>query len=68
MRIGLFTDTYFPQVSGVSTSIRTLKEGLEKEGHEVIFSQLPTVMSNVLKTLQLFVYQVSLLFLLRIVE
>lgn len=35
MRIGLFTDTYFPQVSGVSTSIRTLKEGLEKEGHEV---------------------------------
>ena len=35
MRIGLFTDTYFPQVSGVSTSIRTLKEGLEKEAHEV---------------------------------
>lgn len=35
MRIGLFTDTYFPQVSGVSTSIRTLKEGLDKEGHEV---------------------------------
>ena len=35
MRIGLFTDTYFPQVSGVSTSICTLKEELEKEGHEV---------------------------------
>ncbi|WP_159564696.1 glycosyltransferase family 4 protein [Streptococcus halichoeri] len=35
MRVGLFTDTYFPQVSGVSTSIRTLKEELEKEGHEV---------------------------------
>ncbi|EHI70316.1 glycosyltransferase family 4 protein [Streptococcus ictaluri] len=35
MRIGLFTDTYFPQVSGVATSIRTLKEELEKEGHEV---------------------------------
>lgn len=35
MRIGLFTDTYFPQVSGVATSIRTLKEELEKSGHEV---------------------------------
>ena len=36
MRIGMFTDSYFPQVSGVSTSIRTLKEELEAEGHEVI--------------------------------
>ncbi|MGO3115479.1 glycosyltransferase family 4 protein [Enterococcus pseudoavium] len=35
MRIGFFTDTYFPQVSGVATSIRTLKEQLEKQGHEV---------------------------------
>ncbi|MGE9834913.1 glycosyltransferase family 4 protein [Streptococcus orisratti] len=35
MRIGLFTDTYFPQVSGVATSIRTLKEELENQGHEV---------------------------------
>lgn len=35
MRVGLFTDTYFPQVSGVATSIRTLKEELEKSGHEV---------------------------------
>ncbi|WP_234402603.1 glycosyltransferase [Trichococcus paludicola] len=32
----MFTDSYFPQVSGVSTSIRTLKEELEAEGHEVI--------------------------------
>ena len=29
MRVGLFTDTYFPQVSGVATSIRTLKTELE---------------------------------------
>ncbi|MGX6978597.1 glycosyltransferase family 4 protein [Vagococcus elongatus] len=36
MRIGLFTDTYFPQVSGVATSIKTLKIELEKLGHEVI--------------------------------
>ena len=35
MRIGLFTDTYFPQVSGVATSIRTLKTELGKLGHEV---------------------------------
>lgn len=35
MRIGFFTDTYFPQVSGVATSIKTLKEELEKYGHEV---------------------------------
>lgn len=36
MRIGMFTDSYFPQVSGVSTSIRVLKEELEARGHEVI--------------------------------
>lgn len=35
MRIGLFTDTYLPQISGVATSIKTLKEQLEIQGHEV---------------------------------
>ncbi|MDV3546698.1 glycosyltransferase family 4 protein [Leuconostoc falkenbergense] len=35
MNIGLFTDTYFPQVSGVATSIKTLKEALEAQGHQV---------------------------------
>lgn len=35
MKIGLFTDSYFPQVSGVATSIKTLKEALEKRGHVV---------------------------------
>ena len=35
MRVGLFTDTYFPQVSGVATSIRTLKNELEQLGHTV---------------------------------
>ena len=35
MRIGLFTDTYFPQVSGVATSIRTLKTQLDKMGLNV---------------------------------
>lgn len=35
MNIGIFTDTYFPQVSGVATSIQTLKEQLESRGHNV---------------------------------
>ncbi|WEV54797.1 glycosyltransferase family 4 protein [Leuconostocaceae bacterium ESL0723] len=35
MRIGLFTDTYFPQVSGVATSIETLRDALVEQGHEV---------------------------------
>ncbi|OJG24063.1 glycosyl transferase, group 1 family protein [Enterococcus caccae] len=35
VKFGFFTDTYFPQVSGVATSIKTLKEELEKKGHEV---------------------------------
>ncbi|GEL13215.1 glycosyltransferase [Lapidilactobacillus concavus DSM 17758] len=35
MNIGIFTDTYFPQVSGVATSIRTLKDDLERKGHHV---------------------------------
>lgn len=35
MNIGLFTDTYFPQISGVATSIKTLKDTLEAKGHSV---------------------------------
>ncbi|MFT9051507.1 glycosyltransferase family 4 protein [Liquorilactobacillus nagelii] len=35
MNIGIFTDTYYPQVSGVATSIKTLKEQLESQGHHV---------------------------------
>lgn len=35
MNIGLFTDTYFPQNSGVATSIKTLKDALEAQGHNV---------------------------------
>ncbi|MGM9968998.1 MAG: glycosyltransferase [Anaeroplasma sp.] len=34
MRIGLFTDQYYPAISGVVTSIKMLYEGLEKMGHE----------------------------------
>jgi 1,2-diacylglycerol 3-alpha-glucosyltransferase len=34
MRIGLFTDQFYPQISGVVTSIKMLYEGLESLGHE----------------------------------
>ncbi|AEV95455.1 glycosyltransferase family 4 protein [Pediococcus claussenii] len=49
MNIGLFTDTYFPQVSGVATSIKTLRDQLEKQGHQVyIFTTTdPKVDKNV---------------------
>lgn len=48
MNIGLFTDTYFPQVSGVATSIKTLKDALEAQGHQVyIFTSTdPKVSKN----------------------
>lgn len=35
MRIGIFTDQYFPTVSGVVTSIETLADGLRARGHIV---------------------------------
>lgn len=35
MNIGIFTDTYYPQVSGVATSIKTLRDQLERQGHVV---------------------------------
>ncbi len=35
MRIGLFTDTYYPEINGVAASVFLLKQELEKRGHEV---------------------------------
>ncbi len=35
MRIGIFSETYTPYISGLVTSIAMLKGALEKEGHEV---------------------------------
>ncbi|MHC5252214.1 glycosyltransferase family 4 protein [Listeria kieliensis] len=35
MNIGIFTDTYSPQISGVATSIVTLEEELRRRGHNV---------------------------------
>jgi 1,2-diacylglycerol 3-alpha-glucosyltransferase len=35
LRIGLFTDTYAPQVNGVSISLQLISAGLKKRGHQV---------------------------------
>jgi glycosyltransferase involved in cell wall biosynthesis len=35
MRIGLFSDAYLPEISGVTTTVHWLKEELERLGHEV---------------------------------
>ncbi len=35
LRIGLFTDTYAPQVNGVSISLQLVSEGLRRRGHQV---------------------------------
>ncbi len=35
MRIGLFTDTYYPEINGVATSTQQLKKGLEALGNKV---------------------------------
>jgi len=35
MRIGLFTDTYYPQISGVATSVSALRRQLLAYGHTV---------------------------------
>lgn len=36
MKIGLFTETYFPSINGVAAHVKTLRDGLEKLGHEVL--------------------------------
>ena len=35
MRIGLFSDTYLPDINGVATSVETLRKTLEEHGHDV---------------------------------
>lgn len=35
MKIGFFTETYFPQLNGVSVSLAFIKSELEKNGHQV---------------------------------
>ena len=45
MRIGIFTDSYYPHISGVSTSVEMLKNTLEKMGHHV-YIVAPNLESN----------------------
>lgn len=35
MNIGIFTETYYPQINGVVTSIRALEKELNRQGHKV---------------------------------
>ncbi len=35
MNIGLFTETYYPEINGVASSVYALKEELERMGHNV---------------------------------
>jgi 1,2-diacylglycerol 3-alpha-glucosyltransferase len=35
VNIGLFSETYYPEINGVATSVYTLKNELEKRGHNV---------------------------------
>lgn len=61
MRIGIFSDTYHPDINGVVTSIKMLEREMKKRGHEVfIFSPSkhePTENQNLymLKSIPLFV-------------
>ena len=36
MKIALFTETYLPDINGVSAHVKTLKMGLEQLGHDVL--------------------------------
>ncbi|MEF9946674.1 MAG: glycosyltransferase family 4 protein [Lachnospiraceae bacterium] len=48
MNIGLFTDTYYPEINGVATSVYQLKKELEKKGHQVYVFTVsnPAVVEN----------------------
>ena len=47
MRIGMFADSYLPDVNGVVTSIVTLKRALENDGHDVfVITTHPSLIST----------------------
>ena len=48
MNIGLFTDTYYPELNGVANSVYLLKKELEKKGHNVyvITTKTPDAPAN----------------------
>lgn len=52
MKIGIFTDTYNPTVSGVVTSVNMIEQELKKRGHEVyVFAPSKSIQPNDNQTL-----------------
>lgn len=50
MKIALLSETYFPYINGITTHIKTLKDGFEALGHEVlIVTCSPTTKKHYLK-------------------
>ncbi len=50
MKIALLTETYFPYMNGVTTHVKTLKDGLEALGHDVlIVTCSPTTRKHYIK-------------------
>ena len=69
VNIGIFTDTYYPQVSGVATSIKTLREQLERHGIMYIsLRQLTRELIKISMNVTYFDLQVFRLFHLQIEE
>ncbi|MDD4432121.1 MAG: glycosyltransferase [Parabacteroides sp.] len=56
MRIGLFTDTYYPEINGVANSVYQLKKELEDRGHEVFVF---TVSNPIVKEKESHVYRMK---------
>ena len=46
MKIAIFTETYLPCINGVVTHIKTLKDGLEALGHEVLIVTADSKVKN----------------------
>lgn len=64
MRIGLFTDTYTPDINGVVTSVLALKQGLERAGHTVfVITTHPSVTKSVYEDNVLYLPGLELKFL-----
>ena len=52
MKIALLSETYFPYMNGVTTHVKTLKDGLTALGHEVlVVTCSPTTKKHYIKLL-----------------
>ena len=64
MNIGIFTDTYYPEVNGVAHSVYQLKQGLERRGHTVyIFTVSNPDMENIIEDNVIRIVSLPFLFL-----